>query len=156
MNLFLPERSVVDSINCLDDRRLIKQILETAVLMDDKNGYKNHPVKVFYSDDRRFLAHYGYYCCCEYFHRFEKLHKCYTIFEKYIQSTGGLDISLIWWKRGLYASGSKSSPDCIRETNPEKVRLLFRQKLRDKWKNDKLPPKWTNSKPPKWYIEEDI
>lgn len=155
MNLFLPEVSLTDSVKCLDDRRLIKQILEVAILMDDTKGYSNHPVKVFYKDRKIFLAHYGYLCCCEYFYRFEKIHKSEPVFEDYLRTHGNFDFHMIWWKEGLYAAGSKNAPDCIRETEPYKVRQLFRQKLITKWKNDKIPPKWTNCNPPRWYTKEE-
>lgn len=155
MNLFLPETTLQSSVKCLDDRRLIKQILEVAILIDDNHGYNNHPVKVFYREKKIFLAHYGYICCCEYFYRFGKIHQSYPIFEDYITSHGGLDPRCLWWKEGLYAAGSKNSPDCIRETDPYKVQQLFRQKLITKWNNDKTPPKWTKSNPPKWYMKEE-
>ena len=156
MNVFLPECSVSDSVRCLDDRRLIKQILEIDALLDDSKGYNNHPVKVFYRDKKIFLAHYGYMCCCEYSWRFEKTHKLYVVFDEYINTNGGFKLDYMYWQDGLYASGSKNSPDCIRETDHYKIRQLFRQKLIDKWNNDKTPPKWTNTNPPEWYIKEDI
>lgn len=151
MNLFLPEKSISESVACLDDRRLIKQILEVAVLIDDAKGYKNHPVKVFYSKDKEFLAHYGYVCCTEYFYRFRRTH---VFTDDFFRVDFRIDNEL--WKRGLYASGSKSSPEYVRETDPSMVRQLFKQKLISKWKNDKIPPKWTNREPPEWYIKENI
>ena len=156
MNVFLPEITISASVECLDDRRLIKQILEIDTLLDDGKGYNNHPVKVFYRDKKIFLAHYGYICCCEYSQRFGKIHKLHKVFDEYINTNGGFKLKYMHWQDGLYASGSKNSPDFIRETEHYKVRQLFKQKLINKWNNDKISPKWTNSNPPVWYNKEEI
>lgn len=155
MNVFLPESTAEDSVKCLDDRRLNKQILEIVTLMDDHKGYNNHPVKVFYKDKKKFLANYGHCCCCEYSYRFRKAHK-YTAYFCAMLKVYGQSPVYEAISKAVYVAGSKGSSDCVRETGLSKVKELFRQKLTTKWNNDKFPPRWTNRNPPEWYNKEEI
>lgn len=148
MNLFMPYKSVVKSVRALDDRRLIKQILECKVLLDialgKKSGYANHPVSVHYKDHADFLRFYGLFACIEYKIRFNQSHRyedefCVHYREKNVPV--------------LYAAGSKGSANCVRDTS-EKVYEMFQQKLIEKWDNDKVPPKWTNRERPEFYKEK--
>lgn len=161
MNVFMPCNSIEESVRALDDKRLIKQILECKQIIvasarvakgEEKVGYANHPVVKHYREDdfgTAFLLNYGKAACEEYNERFGKPHES--------------DVFFSWWQvvfftmlykdipRLIYAEGSKNSPDCIRETDNEKVFELFKQKLIKKWDNDKYPPKWTNREKPSWY-----
>lgn len=150
MNLFMPYKSVVNSVRALDDRRLVKQILECKVLLDialgKKSGYANHPVSVHYKEHPNFLRDYALAACSEYSHRFGKVHtyqdefyRTLTLIEK--------DVPV------LYAAGSKGSANCVRDTS-EKVYEMFQQKLIEKWDNDRVPPKWTNREKPEFYKEK--
>lgn len=155
MNIFLPEESVVDSIQALDNKRLVKQILECKTILDvalDKNkkGYAKHPVVAYYSKYPEFVTVYGKICCNEYQVRFGKEHKLYWYFlEKWLNRDE-------YFKKGekevpepFYCEGLKTDPKCIRTT--ENTVELFRNKLCKKWDNDKYPPKWTNREVPVWY-----
>ena len=152
MNLFMPYPSVIKSVGALDDRRLIKQILECKVILDialgKKSGYAKHPVCVHYKDYVKFVAYYANQACCEYTLRFRKDHSYEKDFiHMYVHAatpTKPLEI--------LYAAGSKGSKDCIRATG-KKVHDMFKQKLIEKWNNDKVPPKWTNWEIPEFYKE---
>lgn len=148
MNLFMPYKSVIRSVRALDDRRLIKQILECKVILDialgKKSGYANHPVCVHYKDYPNFVKAYGAWACIEYSRRFNKLHRYAAEFPRMAAETYiGIPV--------LYAAGSKGSKDCIRTT--ESVCELFQKKLIEKWNNDKVPPKWTNREIPEFYKE---
>ena len=164
MNVFMPCVTIEDSVRALDDKRLIKQILEckqiieanTRIIDGEQNvGYANHPVVKHYREEEfgfGFLIRYGRSACLEYEERFGKRHNVASFF-------GWLDVlSLISNAFGMpnliYAEGSKTSPNCIRETDNEKVYELFKQKLIKKWDNDKQPPKWTNRGKPSWYKGE--
>ena len=149
MNLFMPYKSVIKSVRALDDRRLVKQILECKVMLDialgKKSGYSKHPVCVHYKDYPDFIHGYGMWACIEYAHRFDKLHKYAAEFSRCIAE-------IYMGTPLLYAAGSKGSKDCIRTT--ENVTELFQQKLIEKWNNDKVPPKWTNRGMPEFYKEK--
>lgn len=158
MNLFLPEKTVNDSVRALDDRRLIKQILECKTIIDvaieNKKllhekpkyiGYAKHPVVDYYKDYDCYVAMYGIKACYEYSFRFNKKHKLQEYFFKH----GIMYLFPRMIPKPFYCEGSKDSPNAIRTT--ENTVELFRQKLCKKWDNDKYPPKWTNRQPPEWY-----
>lgn len=150
MNIFLPEETIHDSVMALDDRRLIKQILECKTILDvalddTKQGYAKHPVVVYYKDYPYFAAEYGYMACLEYWHRTNKYHKYHSYF---------LEKSLIFrevYPQPFYCEGRKDDPQSIRTT--ENTVELFRRKLCYKWREDKIAPKWTNREPPVWKDE---
>ena len=156
MNLFLPEETIYDSVRALDDRRLIKQILECKTILDvalneTKKGYAKHPVVVYYKDNPRFAADYAFACLNEYYDRFHKEHTMLKpIWDMYIFIFDNqiYDIQRPTTKH-FYCEGAKTDPNCIRTT--ENTIELFRNKLCKKWDNDKYPPKWTNRQPPEWY-----
>ena len=161
MNIFLPEETIYDSVRALDDRRIIKQILECKTILDvaldeTKKGYAKHPVVVYYKDYPMFVACYGVFACMEYYHRFNKVHELYPIifivYDSLKVQTFGIkydDKIIEPFVERFYCEGSKTDPNCIRTT--ENTVELFRNKLCKKWDNDKYPPKWTNRQPPEWY-----
>jgi hypothetical protein len=160
MNVFMPCASVIESTQSLDDLRLKKQILECKVLLDGAiaykngekpNGYFKHPVAQHYKDYPAFLAFYGLACCNEYFDRFDKLHNYNDYFRKYAENFLRADNVYML----LYAEGRKNTPECIRETDNEKVYELFKNKLNNKWLADiekGRPPKWTKRGKPEWAV----
>lgn len=160
MNLFLPEKTIYDSVRALDDRRLIKQILECKTILDVaienkkwiheqcKNiGYAKHPVVDYYKDYGDYIAMYGIKACQEYSSRFNKTHKL----EYYFFQNGAMYLRPSMIPKPFYCEGSKTDPNCIRTT--DNTVELFRAKLCKKWDNDKYPPKWTNRESPAWYQE---
>lgn len=149
MNLFLPEETVTKSVMALDDRRLIKQILECKTMLEvavdpNKRGYAKHPVIQYYKDHPYFLAIYGYNACYEYWERFGRTH----VYRQYFIDMKDRFYPVIY-PLPFYCEGLKDSPNAIR-TNQNTVEL-FRNKLCAKWDKDKIPPKWTNRQPPEWY-----
>ena len=161
MNVFMPCASVIESVQSLDDLRLKKQILECKVLLDGAiaykngekpNGYFKHPVAQHYKDYPDFLQYYGMICCNEFLYRFEKEHSYVNYFIFHITKIPSLNISNI---KILYAEGRKNTPECIRETDREKVYELFKNKLNNKWIADiekGRPPKWTKRGKPEWVV----
>lgn len=157
MNVFMPCASVIESVQSLDDLRLKKQTLECKVLLDGAiaykngekpNGYFRHPVAQHYKDYPRFLTFYGLACCNEFWHRFDKHHK-------YSEYFFGPCVTNIEPYEVLYAEGRKNTPECIRETDNEKVYELFKNKLNNKWLADiekGRPPKWTKRGKPEWAV----
>ena len=151
MNIFLPyPKDINKSVRSLDDRRLIKQILECKILLyisetNQNGGYANHPVAKHYREQTDFLHFYGFVCCLEYKARFNKTHKYAPIFNPTRPCLNTNDYI------PFYAEGSKTDPNCIRTTDSETAGELFRNKLNKKWKTDSIPPKWTNRTEPKFY-----
>lgn len=161
MNIFFPENTISKSVAALDDRRLIKQIVECKTLLgiatgEGKQGYAKHPVAEYYKPYAKVVAAYGFYACVEYDARFNKKHNCVNNFVAFLLMQNVTPIELIvagdqtwYFTKPFYCEGSKNDPNCIRTT--ENVQELFRAKLCKKWDTDKIAPKWTNSEPPKWY-----
>lgn len=167
MNIFLPyENNVRKSIECLDDKRLNKQIVECyqlvmSAIKEERGwqikGHRNHPVYTFYKDNIPFLAYYGYECCREYNYRFDKWHSLISYFDNEMERQGLYCMDCDGYIEAVeipkftpyYMEGSIKDPNHIRTT--ENVGKLFRQKLIKKWQNDKYPPKWTNRGMPEFY-----
>lgn len=149
MNIFLPfPEDVPRSAAVLDDRRLVKQILECKILLDiavqnRTDGYSRHPVAVHYRTQHNFLSYYGWTCCREYLHRFDRKHAYEPIFEPF-----GVDETQPDYIP-FYAEGSRTDPNSIRTT--ENVGELFRAKLCRKWQTDRTEPRWTNRTAPEFY-----
>ena len=150
MNIFLPEKSILESVKDLDDRRLNKQIIECQQIMEvaigRSSGYKNHPVVKYYVDYPLFVGWYGMTCVVEYLTRFNKFHKCFDyFFQDYWEYVHYKEIP------HFYCEGPISDPNHIRTT--KNTVELFRNKLCKKWSSDKYAPKWTNREVPQWYKE---
>lgn len=152
MNLFLTNHDIVKAVMSLDDRRLIKQILECKVILgvatENKTGYAKHPVVDYYKDYPAFVACYAIMACYEYEYRFYKQHAYLGYFLKVLAAS---DPSVI--PDFLYVEGRKNTDSYIRTTNPYEVVARFRVKLCNKWNTDKIAPKWTLREKPEWYKE---
>lgn len=156
MNLFLPENTVYKSVRALDDKRLIKQILECKTILDvaldeNKKGYAKHPVVKYYKDYPWYVADYAVEACVAYAERFGKSHNLSGwLWDKMVE----LSLLPHSYPKPFYCEGAKTDTNCIRTT--ENTVELFRNKLCKKWDNDKYPPKWTNRQPPEWYKNDTI
>ena len=157
MNLFLPyENNVGKSVQALDDKRLIKQILEVYQLVQliekekqginlGNRGYHKHPIYLHYKKYPRFLYFYGYNACVEYRFRFKQDHAYY----EYFLTNYSKDKK--FKHKPFYMEGSKNDKlNCIRTL--ENVSLLYQRKLVHKWLNfGKCEPTWTNRKKPEFF-----
>lgn len=161
MNLFITDKSHYITAQELDDKRLIKQILECKTILDvalnKTNGYAKHPVIVYYKDYPLWVLNYTMILCKEYTYRFNRMHNLYPEFIKenrellnknndYIKSP----------KKGFYyVEGLKTDPNCKRIFGDECINL-FHEKLCKKWNNDKIKPIWTKRNKPNWYKNEEL
>ena len=158
MNIFLPyENNTWKSVGALDDKRLLKQILEVRNILKvadgESKGYKNHPITKHYIQYKNFLIVYGYDCCLEYNFRFHRHHKYFDYFKERYRNETNYGKDVFWIP--FYAEGAKNSPDCIRTT--ENVSKLYQDRLCEKWQEDIVkgrPPKWTNRLPPEFYYKK--
>lgn len=145
MNIFVTDSCPIKSAQYLDNRRLIKMVLESAQLLSSaiilNNGkgfykltHKNHPATVWtrssQSNAKWLLEHFKA-LCTEYTKRFNKVHKC----QQYL-NTIELELNNIPDK-GL-------TPFCnITKFHNENVFEAYKLYLQDKWNNDKIKPKWS-------------
>jgi hypothetical protein len=153
MNIFATKRCPVCSARALDDKRVVKMVLETAqllsVAMGDAGPYRpthvNHPCAVWV----RSAPDNGYWTflhfkalCAEYTHRYGKTHKCaehMEAFEYWFASHQGAD-----WRQAsdfVNCTPYKDEPD---------VHRAYQMYMCDKWRDDKRAPTWTNRQAPWW------
>ncbi len=181
MNIFLPQKSLIESANCLDNVRLQKQILEcvemyavytenkdnlfdsniqinkhgkeTSKWINLKKSVFHHPVYLHYAEHcPNIFINFTICCLAVYQKRMGKKHYYHSyIYKEFIYS------EMSWLEMPIipfYSELPSNDPNCIRTT--ENVEKLFQDKLFKKWEQDKAkgrPPKWTNRDIPDFYIE---
>jgi hypothetical protein len=154
MNIFCSSPHPHDSAFALDDKRVIKMILESAQIMSTainlsggkgpyKTTHKNHPVVVWARKNRSnywWLFQHYQALYQVYYDRFGKIHK-----------TGD---HMLTWSRGAYLlPKGKLTPfvNCTKFKDANNVHIAYQIHLCKKWMEDKRKPKWTKSNPPKWF-----
>ena len=168
MNVFLPyERNLKRSVQCLDDLRLNKQILECLQLLntyvrrelehDPRVGYANHPVYKHFSStsyNLYALTKYVIESCIEYQHRFGKEHKLQKELYRFKQNMFNYPDNIDYLYQPYFMRGSLGQPEYIRTY--ENVSELFQQRLVEKWSQDKRQPRWTKREEPEFWRNNNI
>lgn len=152
MNLFITDPCPMKCAQYLDDKRVVKMVLETAQMLSTavneaggKGPYKsthvNHPcskwVRENQSNYKWTLLHFSW-LCSEYLKRYGKVHKC----EQYEQ--------LFMDNLRLFSGGVKTTPpNCaankdlgISYKDMTCIYTAYRLYLNDRWDNDKREPTW--------------
>jgi hypothetical protein len=156
MNIFVSSFNAKESAQALDDKRLIKMILETAQILSTninlaglrkgpyKTTHQNHPSTVWARtshDNYLWLCGHFIHLCNEYERRFHRIHKC----EQYTKLFYDSSTDLTYSKEAL-----TTFPNCTTFKEVKETTRAYRLYLNQKWVNDKRQPKWTNSKEPEW------
>lgn len=158
MNIFVTDPDPARCAYALDDRRLVKMVLETAQLLSTaifccgsshpvlyKPTHVNHPCSVWARTSRdnfMWLHDHGVHLSLAYTFRFGKVHKSTAIIqmaEEYVSSLPPGDLTPF--------------KNCTDFKDIDNVYEAYRYALRTKWRVDAdsgRPPKWTNSTPPEW------
>lgn len=139
MNIFVPFNNIEDSVKSLDDKRVVKMVLETAQIICTvrhmkglpapyRVTHKSHPCVVWAMSDNNlaWLINYGIQLGQEYTFRFGKVHKSYLVIKQYEQSI----------------QEPEQFVNCTLFKQLE-VHEAYRQTLLSKWGSDKVKPKWT-------------
>lgn len=157
MNIFVSDDDPIISAQNLDDKRLVKMVLETAQMISAvahrhsaagdwyKLTHKNHPCTLWAGDSAvnyEWLYDHGLALAAEYQHRFNREHKSLAIIKR-----GEALLSLEY---ELQVTGTPFA-NCTTYKNLPVIDA-YRKYLGDKWGADKAP-KWTNRSPPTWYKE---
>lgn len=147
MNLFIPYSDITSNVRMLDDRRLIKQILECTHLLSTANTINNafpqpykpthihHPLTKWVAKSPSnfyYTKMFALAACYEYTFRFNKIHKCEAIIKQF-----NSDIQQLITDGYCNCTPYKDLP----------VHEAYKLTLKSKWEADKLanrPPKWTN------------
>ena len=153
MNIFAVCADPVLCAQALDNRRLIKMVLETAQMLstalkprDPDNAvyyrttHLNHPCTKWVMADQRHLAwtiQLFFALAAEYTHRYGKVHA----------SEAKLGDSF----RNHYEPALLPDEWCNCSAFPDvAVFEAYRLTLNQKWRNDSVPPGWTNRGAPDW------
>lgn len=149
MNIFTTFSNPLKSAEILDDKRVIKMILEsaqmlsTAMILDGEKGpykvtHKNHPCSIWVREKINhfmWLTEHMDALCNEYECRYYKLHKCEQ-YLKYFYNYCNKKECYNDYECPLYF------PNCTPFKEIEDTHLAYKYCLLDKWKNDKRIPKW--------------
>ncbi len=143
MNIFVTNPDPIKSAEYLDDKRVIKMILESAQLMCTaarsfgieavyRSTHLNHPCSIWVRTSREnyaWLLEHFKALCNEYTKRYGKVHKCMEylpLFEQYQQ----------------VIPSDKLTPfvNCTNFKHIDDVCAAYKLCLDEKWKNDKKTP----------------
>lgn len=152
MNIFISDISAEQSAINLDDKRLVKMVLESAQILSTvadsvgesapyKPTHKNHPaVKWAGASQSNFnwLVWHFHELCDEYVFRFDKDHASWKRLQEnfYPQEI---------CKKLPYSEACTAPPSSCGGSIE-----ACREILRQKWLKDKRPPKWTKRAAPIW------
>lgn len=145
MNIFATSKSAIQSAEYLDDKRVVKMVLETAQLLatsinlcGGKATYKsthiNHPCSIWARTSKSnyiwLMMHFNA-LLAEYSKRFSKTHKCAQYFDEFMEGSK------------LIPEGSLTEhPNCTIFKDEKDVYKAYRMYMEHKWKNDKITPRW--------------
>lgn len=145
MNIFVTDKCPIQSAKFLDDRRVIKMILESAQLLSTamnfygaKGPYKtthlNHPCSIWVRSSRanyNWLYEHFMALISEYYQRYNKIHKCY-------------DFHLDFYRNRFKIPDNELTPfiNCTTYKNEKNTIKAYQLYLMDKWNKDKIEPTW--------------
>ena len=153
MNIFITDECPRKCAEALDDKRVIKMILESAQMLSTaiwerggegfyRSTHINHPCSKWVRETKenyKWLFTHFLHLCEEYQNRFSKEHKCLQYFKEMDDGYA------------LVPEGKLTPfPNCSLFKDDLNVFHAYKKTLATKWANDKRPPKWTNSEPPSW------
>lgn len=146
MNIFVTDQCPIKSAKFLDNKRVIKMILESAQMLSTalilNNGpqiyritHKNHPCTIWARTTQgnyKWLIQHFKALCDEYTLRYGKIHKCEQYYDTFINH--------------IYLLPFGDLTDFVNCTsnykNIDDIFKAYKLHLTDKWNNDKLKPKW--------------
>lgn len=156
MNIFVVSNNTKVCAQALDNKRLVKMVLETAQMLSgamDIHGqtgpYKpthlKHPCTQWVAETAgnwawtlslfEELAH-------EYYYRYERRHKCMENWEIFTHHVNNM----------TDVTGRTAFVNCTIFKDIEDVQEAYRLYLAHKWGNDLTEPQWTKRQQPGWYI----
>lgn len=145
MNIFASNPCPIKSAQYLDDKRVVKMILESAQLLSTainehggkgpyKNTHKNHPCAIWARQTKNnYMWLWEHYkaLCEEYTQRYNKIHKCQNLAQLFLDNFH------------LIPDGPLTDfPNCTVFKEEKDVYKAYNIYLDYKWKLDKKIPKW--------------
>lgn len=140
MNIFVTDNCPSTCARVLDDKRVIKMVLECAQMLSTAVGgpyrptHVNHPCSKWVrqsSGNAYWLVKHMEALCTEYMLRYDKVHACESLLPKFQVAVFELpDVGLLPF---VNCTSYKSESD---------VHLAYKLYLDDKWNTDKRAPTW--------------
>lgn len=165
MNIFFSDQDPYQCARNLDDKRVVKMVLESCQMLstaiNEHNGsniapykstHKNHPSNIWCRETRTnwtWLWYHGKALSDEYTFRYGKVHKCADVLKQLLilrseVPNGPLtDFVNCAAHQGLGLNFKAVQP----------VTEAYRQYLSQRWKTDKRKPEWTGRNEPSWRLK---
>lgn len=156
MNIFVTDEDPKISAQNLDDKRVVKMILESAQMLCTalhhnnashlakyKATHANHPCNVWCRESREnyyWLFRHFIALCSEYTHRYGKIHKSQQL-ANHLQM--GMQ-HIPHGERTPFPNCAARSDMNIDFKHIDPVTYAYKLYLIERWLNDKVNPKWTN------------
>jgi hypothetical protein len=161
MNIFVSDESFVTAATNLDDKRLVKMVLETAQLLataihinNGKASYKpthiNHPATIWVARNKgnyTWLFKHFVALNLEYSFRYNKVHKCAALIKEFLDGVSILPDGDL----EQFANCTTNKEKGISFKHIENPVEAYKAYLSARWDTDTRTPKWTNRQKPEWY-----
>jgi hypothetical protein len=152
VNIFVTSDCPVECAKNLDDKRVVKMVLETAQMLctalnlaNQKTPYKsthaNHPSNMWARSTRSnwvWLWNHGVALCSEYTSRYGRVHKC----ESVIKSLFKLKAFIPEGPLTPFANCAANKSIGVDYKHVKNTTLAYQLYLNDRWKADKRKPTW--------------
>ena len=151
MNLLISDPNLNISAQYLDNKRLVKQILECRQILkiyerldqgEEKVAYMNHPIVKFYQNNKQLVIDFAIACCDEYTYRYDKIHT----YDKELRSICSKKFHILKPDEIIYVEGDHRLSD-------NTTFAWMREKLIKKWINAKYFVKWAKRDAPKFLCD---
>jgi hypothetical protein len=146
MNIFVTDYNPLISARNLDDKRVVKMVLESAQLLSTtmhevgapdppyRKTHVNHPCSKWVRESRGnylWLIEHMKELCLEYSRRYHKIHKCEQLIPIFEEAKGYVpDVP------------STMFANCTAFKDEADVRVAYRKQMEDKWDSDIRRPTW--------------
>lgn len=167
MNIFTSDESPIVSAYNLDNKRVVKMVLEsaqllsTAIFLNTNTAYSDvykpthhkHPCAIWAAaslDNWQWLLEHFTALCREYSFRYNnKIHSTERLLSRFLEYRTLIQPGV----RTPFANCTRSKVLQIDFTSESDPCIAYQKYLIAKWQHDKLMPKWTNRLIPIWYQE---
>jgi hypothetical protein len=169
MNIFVTDNSPKISAQTLDDKRVVKMVLETAQLLSTaifintfniyegiyKPTHIKHPCAIWAGlniENWDWLFQHFIALCEEYTMRYNKIHASEKLLPYLIEYRKFI-------KHGAktpFANCTRSEPIVVDFRYLNDTCDAYKKYLVEKWNNDKSYPKWTKRDKPLWYDHKSL
>lgn len=163
MNIFVTDPCPIISAQALDNKRIVKMVLETAQLLSSaifinsgilydeiyRPTHKKHPCTIWTSSSLgnwEWLLEHFVALCQEYTYRYNKRHSSKEILPYLIKYRAHIQKGPMT----SFANCARSKALQIDFRELSNTCAAYRQYLIAKWNNDKIPPNWSHRGPPLW------